>query len=48
MEKTVSDLIEESCLAYEQNDTKLVRIYVIYIHFAFIFFFRHLKKLKKQ
>lgn len=26
MEKVVSDLIEESCLAYEKTDTKLVRI----------------------
>jgi len=25
MEKIVIDLIEESCLAYEKNDTKLVR-----------------------
>ena len=25
MEKTVLDLIEESCLAYEKNDSKSVR-----------------------
>lgn len=25
MEKAVIDLIEESCLGYEKNDTKLVR-----------------------
>lgn len=26
MEKTILDLVEESCLAFEKNDTKLVRI----------------------
>jgi len=34
MEKLVGDLIEESCLAYEKNDTKLVRKCYI---FNFIF-----------
>jgi hypothetical protein len=25
MEKAIVDLVDESCLAYEKNDTKLVR-----------------------
>jgi hypothetical protein len=25
MEKTIVDLVDESCLAYEKNDTKLVK-----------------------
>jgi hypothetical protein len=30
MEKIVGDLIEESCLAYEKNDIKLVRKNIMY------------------
>jgi len=29
MEKIVIDLVEESCLAYEKNDSKLVRKYFV-------------------
>ncbi len=48
MEKAIVDLVDESCLAYEKNDTKLVRnIYILLIKFN-INIFRHLKKLKKQ
>jgi hypothetical protein len=41
MEKVVSDLIEESCLAYEKNDTKLVRkmLYINCFFFSFNFIF---------
>lgn len=33
MEKAVVDLVEESCLAYEKNDTKLVRKYFLSVFF---------------
>ncbi len=47
MEKVVSDLIEEICLAYEKNDTKLVRKMLYITCFFFNFIFHRFQALEK-
>lgn len=46
MEKTVLDLVEESCLAFEKNDTKLVRkrLTVLYFNLVLYIYFQALEK----
>jgi hypothetical protein len=39
MEKIVIDLVEESCLAYEKNDSKLVRKYFLSFLYCFLILF---------